>query len=133
MKFCLILLCCLVVSFAVPGCGPKTVPVTGTISYRNQPVADATVLFTPQGPGRSATGVTDAQGKFSLGTESPGDGAIPGEYAVSVTPKQTPPAEGDYSIGSDPPFPLRYSDPTATDLKATVKDEKNDFPLELKD
>lgn len=133
MKCCLTLLASVVLSLVVTGCGPKSVPVTGTISYRNQPVADATVVFTPQGAGRQATGETDAQGRFTLGTDGPGDGAIPGDYAVSVTPKQPPPTEGDYSVGSDPPFPLRYSDPTGTDLKVTVKDEKNDFPLELKD
>jgi len=117
------------------GCGGAgTVPAGGTVTYKGQPVADANVMFTPEGGGEIATGRTDAQGKFSLGVAKPGDGAVPGEYRVSLTPKEAPRAEGDYSASAPPPFPVQYTNATGSTLKATVKrGEKNDFPLELKD
>lgn len=69
-----------------------TEPVSGIVTLDGQPVADATVIFTPVQVSKdtfSATGITDAQGKYSLKTDfSPSvtsDGAVAGEYAVTVT------------------------------------------------
>jgi hypothetical protein len=123
-------------TLAFAGCGPGTAPVNGTITYKGQPVADAIVIFTPSSGGTNAKiarGMTDAQGKFTLGTDEPGDGAVPGEYTVSLTPNLPEPAEGDYSAAPPPPFPARYTNATGSDLKAKVKAGSNDFPLELKD
>jgi hypothetical protein len=123
-----------VIGLAVVGCGSGTIPAGGTITYKGQPVADANVTFTPDGGGKMASGRTDAQGKFTLGTDKPGDGAMPGDYRVSVTPNLPTPAEGDYSPSPPPPFPQKYVDPSVTDLKATVKSgANNQFPFELKD
>lgn len=74
---------------AVVGCGGgglNPTPVSGTINYRGKPVADAQVTFHWTGGegGRSASGKTDAQGKFQLTTNSTNDGAVPGDYAVTV-------------------------------------------------
>lgn len=125
----------LIVAAWATGCGGAgTVPASGTVTYKGQPVADANVMFTPEGGGQIATGQTDAQGKFSLGVAKPGDGAVPGEYRVSLTPKEAERAEGDYSESPPPPFPIQYTNATGSSLKATVKrGEKNDFSLELKD
>jgi len=125
----------LIATVFTTGCGGAgTVPAGGTVTYKGQPVAEANVMFTPEGGGEIATGQTDVQGKFRVGTVKPGDGAVPGEYRVSLTPKAAARAEGDYSASPPPPFPVQYTNATGSSLKATVKrGEKNDFPLELKD
>lgn len=140
MKRCAVCIL-LVAAAALAGCGSPTVPVTGTITYKSQPVADANIVFTPTSggagatTGKIATGRTDALGKFALTTEKPGDGALPGEYTVSITPGLPPPDEEnyDYSEEPPPPFPMRYTSSTSSDLRATVKAGSNDFPFELKD
>jgi hypothetical protein len=76
------------------GCGkaPKlpTVPVTGNVTYKGRPVADAQISFMPADPlsGKPATGVTDAQGRFTLQTHVGGstfaNGALTGEYNVTI-------------------------------------------------
>lgn len=138
MKCCSLLAACAIVVTAIGCGGAGTLPAGGTITYKGQPVKDSNVLFTPTrdagNKGKVATGKTDDQGKFTLGTVRPGDGALPGDYTVAVTPNLPPPKEGDYSASPPPPFPEKYSTATSTDLKATVKaGDPNQFPLELKD
>jgi hypothetical protein len=72
------------------GCGSETgleglVEVSGLITYDGKPVEAATVAFVPEGEGRAASGMTDADGKFQLTTLKPGDGARPGRYKVTVS------------------------------------------------
>lgn len=77
------------------GCGKKgsdlpTVPVTGKITWKGEPVVDATVSFASNVPdAKPANGKTDAQGNYSLQTYLSGtsqtDGALPGDYIVMVT------------------------------------------------
>jgi hypothetical protein len=64
---------------------PKTYPVTGTVTFKGQPLEDAQVTLVPTGTGpQAATGVTDAAGKFAIGTFEAKDGAMEGEYGVKV-------------------------------------------------
>lgn len=66
--------------------GPKTVPVTGTVKFKGQAVQGAMVVLSPKGTGlRAATGTTDSAGRFELTTLRPGDGAMPGSYAVEIS------------------------------------------------
>lgn len=64
---------------------------TGTITLDGAPVPNVLVTFTPQAdasspsPGKSATGQTDAQGKFSLSTYNIDDGAVIGSHVVMVS------------------------------------------------
>lgn len=88
---------CFLVSFAaaiavsVVGCGkapkggPETVKVSGAVTLDGEPVAGAHVTFSPKTAGPPAFGMTDEQGRFSLQTFEPGDGAIAGKYLVTVT------------------------------------------------
>ncbi len=107
-KICAVLLSAAVFSFA--GCGGEkreaTFPVTGTLTLDGQPVAGANVVLSPKGAGTAATAVTEEDGTFSVGTYETGDGAVPGEYSVTVNKYDTPaePAEtgGEDSIyGTD--------------------------------
>jgi hypothetical protein len=89
------------------GCGggkPGPVPVKGVLKVDGQPVAGAVVVFQPRDPGgKEAYGTTDASGAFKMTTDSPGDGALPGQYKVVIQP----PAEGGATPFDDPNRPAR--------------------------
>jgi hypothetical protein len=109
------LVCGLVAVLYLSGCSsdaPKinTVPVTGKVTYKGQPVAGATVAFIPTNPdGRPARGVTDDQGVYTLttylGPQDQPAGAEPGEYKVTIEKKQAAPGSavpGKPAEGTDP-------------------------------
>jgi hypothetical protein len=69
------------------GCGGSGIaPVRGVVTLEGAPVAGATVLFMPDGPGggRPASGFTASDGTFRLTTYKPDDGALPGDYRVLI-------------------------------------------------
>jgi hypothetical protein len=84
----------LVAAFAVVGCGnPGRASVRGQLKYADgSPVMGldgGEVVFrrnNPDGTASTATGPIDAQGRFVLGTERPGDGAALGKSQVVITP-----------------------------------------------
>jgi hypothetical protein len=81
---------CLAAFALVPflvGCGGvRPAKVTGILTLNGQPVEGATVQFVPvKEGGRPATGLTKADGGFSLTTFEDQDGALPGEYKVVIT------------------------------------------------
>lgn len=68
------------------GCGssePKLYPASGTVTYEGKPLADATILFIPQG-GRPSMGTTDASGKYTITTNAK-PGVPVGTYSVTVS------------------------------------------------
>src|SRR5262249_39083032 len=84
---------------AVPGGGGGKVAVTGPLTLDGQPMEGAIVTFVPANPGKGeiAYGTTDKDGAFRLTTSKPNDGAVPGEYKVTVVyaeGPQAPPAQG---------------------------------------
>jgi hypothetical protein len=122
---------------------PRRVPVTGTVLYNGQPVADATVLFEPVGDMPAAAGRTDGQGRFQLETFSPGDGGVPGDYKITVRKVEVirgqkgEPVSDDY-VGPPPDekwlLPIKYSKAETSGLAATVREGRtNDIKLELQD
>jgi len=120
-----------VVVFALVGCkNSDTVAVTGMVTLNGQPAADADVMFNPTGPGRMASGHTDAQGRFQLD-----GGVVPGDYAVTLVeyyPPDKPPAMPKF--GQLPSrFPTQYGDPAKSPLNAKVeRGAKNDFVFDVK-
>jgi len=71
------------------GCGQSglpVVPVTGSVQFEGQPVAEAFITFYPAGSeGRMASGQTNANGEFALVTAGAAKaGVMPGSYRVSV-------------------------------------------------
>ena len=138
--------------------------VEGTVTYNGQPVDGATVRFQSVDPeGESASGATDAEGRFTLtstGAKDGGRGVLPGEYTVLVIKyEQAPPdpdqeaynrGDIDYNelqarLNRRPPVtssgvvarslvPAKYGTPRTSDLTATVQPGKNDpFNFELVD
>lgn len=116
------------------GCGdghPKRYQTTGTVTWQGKPVDGATVTFYPSGA-RPAKGTTDAQGKFSLFTFDPGDGAVEGEHTVTISKADLikDPQTG-YPVAKHL-LPERYANMGETPLKAKVDPKgKNDFPFDL--
>lgn len=148
----------LAVVAGLEGCGsgrPKTVPVTGVVTLDGKPIEGANVTFYPDtgetagagaqqkkadGPGRPATGTTDKDGKFTLKTFEPGDGALPGKYKVAIIKKEVTGflADKDGLSGGIAPegvkenwiIPPKYADPNKSGLTAEVKSGMQ--PLEFK-
>ncbi len=91
----LVALLCVGVMITIAGCGasnPPTTPITGQVKYDGEALEGATVTLTPQAGStdqRTASGITDASGNFTLTTvfadgES-AEGALGGAYTVRVT------------------------------------------------
>jgi len=111
----------LLAAFFVAGCGSKakTIPTSGVVTLDGEPLADARVTFNPlDASGRMAFGNTDSQGRFTLSTFKEGDGALAGQYRITVTivgPTQEASAK------------------LATDLKAMMKERERLSKLKLKE
>lgn len=88
--------CAMVVVLALPlgllGCGGRTA-VSGNVKSNGKPVDGGSLVFSPVGgSGKAATADVQTDGSFKLGTDKPGDGAVPGRYRVTYTPPQVEPS-----------------------------------------
>jgi len=145
------------------GCGaagestrPKTTPVSGVVTYKSAPVEGAVVKFELVSHEYGASGVTDKDGAFKLTTFAPGDGAVPGEYYVTITKPAATAADPKASVSQDDPsynpsneavsdadiqitapkslLPEKYGKPATSGLKETIGDTpKTDLKYDLTD
>jgi hypothetical protein len=120
---------------ALPGCGGdrlKTAPVKGTITYQDKPVPHGTVMFQPEN-GPAATGEI-ANGRYTLTTYKPGDGAVLGAHKVTIISLQDQSNRLPEHRNPLPPpvVPLRYSFADKSGLAAKVEDKPNVFDFHLK-
>jgi hypothetical protein len=123
-------------SAAAVGCGdgrPRTVPVSGRVTLQSRPLAGGTVTFVPIESGPAATGPITADGRFTLTTFRPGDGAVPGRYAVAVIAvADTSTLLPDEAL---PPAPLlvprRYTSHRTSPLTVDVADSPNVINIQL--
>ena len=75
------------VMLATVGCGglgPQRYAIHGTVLLDGQPVKNATIVFTPVGPGLSAA-ASIVDGKFALSTL---DGPTAGNFDVRINPHE---------------------------------------------
>ena len=126
-------------------------PVVVTVTYKGQPVADATVTFiSDDGEPTSAFGKTDAQGIAKPKTPELGDGVVLGKQKILVSKEQIlnqkavasqdspeyaplPPGGAPLPVVKDL-VPTKYKAPGTTTLTADVTSSgPNDFKLELTD
>lgn len=152
--FCLLLALC---TLLLPGCSggddhPATFPVSGTVTFKGQPVVGAQVSFMGQGVSRAATGTTDDQGKYQLTTFKTNDGAVVGKHVVTISKAATTGGGGDMSAeepsaaygaamtaaatggqaADDGGIPARYGMPTTSKLEAPVTEAgPNEFDFDL--
>lgn len=137
--------------------GPKTVAVTGKVTYKGAPVDKANVSFLGDGKIQAARAVTDKNGEFVLTTSEPGDGAVAGTHQVivmktvgSLTKPAAPAATGVGSMEAaakaatsgtaegEPAIthllPEKYSVAATSGLSFTVEEgKKNHFEITLTD
>jgi hypothetical protein len=135
------------------GCGDdglgKRYPVSGKVTYKNEPVAEASISFVASGENaekRGATGVVK-DGYYTLSTLGGDDGAFPGDYKVAIsgrTPDMSQAKANQEKTGGSyrqddvakayknakSSIPRKYESPEAG-LKAKVEARSNtiDFPL----
>ncbi len=120
-------------TFVLVGCGSQpsgdvlsTVPAAGIVTYKGKPLEFHQVILMSEGK-RPAAGVSDADGKFILGTNDVGDGAPAGDYQVAVTyvgPTSTNPEEGMNEFTTPPPpkvkIDRKYADSTKSGIQVTI-------------
>lgn len=124
---------CAVLFSACLGCeeeGIPKYPVTGSVTYKGKPLEGAIISFTPKSDGRPASTTTDSEGKYSLSTDVNGDGAVAGEYAVTiakydrqVTQPPPPPSSDDEleePVDITEEYPAGYDEMDAAEKSASV-------------
>src|SRR5581483_10033784 len=81
---------------ALPGCGSRRYPVTGSVNFDDgKPLEPGNLICERVIGGKTvmARGTILADGTFVLGTQRPGDGVLPGRYRVLVSPRGLSEAE----------------------------------------
>ena len=132
--------------FVITGCGDgklKTYPVSGTVTYKGEPVAGATVGFSPKvsGGGDGGYGRTDDKGVYKLQTTqgNVNAGTTPGEYFVTITKvemvgtgvfRNDPYAGRVEEQKPVPMIPAQYSSAEGG-FSVTVEKKKNVFDFDL--
>lgn len=125
------------------GCGkglsvPSTVPVSGVVTYKGKPLQG--IRVTLHSPTEAAqpqfipSGQTGPDGKFSLSTGAPGNGAPPGTYVVTFEKPEigSPASTGSIETEIDA-FRGKYSDPAQSEWTVTIEQGENLLqPFELK-
>jgi hypothetical protein len=141
---------------AVLGCGDDTgldkrYLVYGTVTYGGKTIEKGQISFIPTdaAKGRAANGFIE-NGKYTLTTATPGDGALPGEYGVTVASKEVDNTKvnetvakyggggrqqeiGQATAKAKNLIPAKYQLPETSQLKYTVKPQSNQIDIELKD
>jgi carboxypeptidase family protein len=108
-----------IAAVATGGCsGSDRVEVTGRVTRKadGTPLVGAKVAFRSEATGKAAIGYTDSNGKYTLGTERPGEGIPSGDYYVTVTEDRGP-AENM----RQPTVSAKYEIPSTAGLTYTVK------------
>jgi hypothetical protein len=110
-----------------------THPVSGTITYKGQPVPQAYVVFQwadakePRRP--RADAFTRADGTFTMSTYAADDGAPAGEYTVTVVQRR--PLYDEAGKPGPNQLPEKYARAETSGLKVTVKSGQNTFNFDL--
>jgi hypothetical protein len=123
------------------GCGsgdektPTTLPVTGKVTYKGEPVTKGTITFQPD-DGRPATGEIQPDGTYKLSTFADKDGAVPGHHKVMIVANTADPTK---IPGSSPGYvapkdlvPKKYGSLSTSGLEKTVSKDTASYDFDLK-
>jgi hypothetical protein len=120
-------------SSAPPDDKPARFPTRGTVTYNGKPPKGAVVVFHPLPPEKNdwrtikPSGSVAADGSFQPNSYDLRDGAMAGEYALTVT------WAGEDGAPRADLFLNRYNDPKNPVLRVTIKEGENVLPaIELK-
>lgn len=130
----------LVVSVGCSPAGVQPVATSGVVKTRaGEPCSGALVVFHPMEKERlqdaKPVATTDASGHFVLTTFALNDGALPGEYGVTVVWPGENSGSGEFSLSSESKSVLdrlggRYGDPRTPALRVTIPSTGSN-PIEL--
>lgn len=107
------------------GCGSGRYPVTGRVTYEDgSPVDGGTVIgeATVGGKQVGVQGRIEKDGTFTLGADKPGDGALPGEYRIIITPVAL--GDSELAAGKRPGVSGKYGKYETSGLTFEVKPQK---------
>jgi len=140
----------LLIVVPVIGCSDgrlRTEPVIGLITLDGEPLADATVRFSPKVEGEGAPGFarTNERGEYRLQTMqgNPDAGTLPGEYVVTVVKyREVPTGNRETNVFTGEvteemtavllfPGMQVYADIATTPFSATVVKGRNRFDFDL--
>jgi hypothetical protein len=117
-------------SVVMCGCTGGRYKVTGKVTYEDGTpveagtiIAEATINDQPV----SLQGNIAKDGRFTLGSAKPGDGALPGTYQVLVLPPTL--ADDKIAAGELPAIDGKYGKFETSGLTLTVKPERNEFNI----
>jgi len=127
----------------------KRYPVSGTVTYNGTPVPKASINFVPNDPktGRAANG-SIIEGAYTLTTQESGDGALPGQYKVTVSATETDLSKAAATAKKSGMMinqmdiakakrtnllPSKYLLPESSGLTADVKETSNTIDFKLTD
>jgi hypothetical protein len=119
-----------------PGCGGEAdvacFPVRGRVTLDGKPLAEATVAFhslaTTAAIESRPLAYTDSHGCYTLTTVRQGDGAPPGQYAITVV-LRAPRQVGEEIVRDGRNLlPARYARPESSGLQFEVVAGDNDIP-----
>jgi hypothetical protein len=125
------------------GCGkagPEFVEVSGTVSLGGKPLEKIHVEFYPEITGPRSSGITDANGRFTLQTaDGLHKGAVMGKHRVVMNDVSIIKETGfgrdfedkDITGGQKPRILQAYGSPTASQLSADVQKAGQEFTFEL--
>jgi len=106
-------------------------PVRGTVTLADgTPLSRGLVIFerVDGGPPLTARGNLQADGRYELSTERPGDGAPPGRYKVAINPLDTSDVPDEQK---KLPFDVKYLSLKTSGLEFEVKPGANEYLIKL--
>src|SRR5579885_326314 len=110
-------------------------PVHGKVTFADgTPVRGGVIVFTPLQveAGRKmryeGAGVIDAKGRYKAGLNGDGSGLVPGEYKVSVAPREV----GELPNSNSSRVPKQFQQSASTPLRVTVEETDNTLDIVLK-
>jgi len=131
-----------VAAAAAGGCGGPPgaqvgtpVPTHGKVTFADgSPLKGGIVYFTPleaETGGKlryEGAGTVDAKGEYKAGLNGDGAGLVPGEYKITVIPREV----GELPGSNSNKIPAKYKEKGTTDLKATIGTSDNTVDIVLK-
>ena len=120
---------------AISGCaedGPEIADVEGTVTMDGKPLANASVVFVPQG-GRPAGARTDDNGHYVLNFSGERQGALPGKSKVRISTLRDPyvAEDGTNVPGTPETVPAKYNAETILEFEVKLSEANvADFNLD---
>ena len=111
---------------------PVCYPVHGTVTSKGKPLAEAVVVFHRVGGdvegNQKPMAIAKADGSFDLTTYHIGDGAPPGDYAITVELRALTTGGEEPVRNGHNTLPVKYAKPESSGIKYTVVEGDNQIP-----